>query len=149
MPYLEVPSDDLSTTSSSNTIKTTTLPDIRNKTIAEAKKIIEASGFTCKSSGGQDSEIVTDQVPKPGTSLIAGSSVNIYSSGNEARVSQEVPNLKGMSYAQARSALKAKNLNIHVNGSGVVLSQDPMFGTSVEEGTVVNVTLQNQIKDAH
>ena len=149
LPYLEVPSDDLSTTSSSNTIKTTTLPDIRNKTIAEAKKIIEASGFTCKSSGGQDSEIVTDQVPKPGTSLIAGSSVNIYSSGNEARVSQEVPNLKGMSYAQARSALKSKNLNIHVNGSGVVLSQDPMFGTSVEEGTVVNVILQNQIKDAH
>ena len=149
LPYLEVPSDDLSTTSSSNTIKTTALPDIRNKTIAEAKKIIEAAGFTCKTSGGQDSEIVTDQVPKPGTSLIAGSSVNIYSSGNEARVSQEVPNLKGMSYAQARSALKSKNLNIHVNGSGVVLSQDPMFGTSVEEGTVVNVILQNQIKDAH
>lgn len=149
LPYLEVPSDDLSTTSSSNTIKTTALPDIRNKTIAEAKKIIEAAGFTCKTSGGQDSEIVTDQVPKPGTSLIAGSSVNIYSSGNEARVSQEVPNLKGMSYAQARNALKDKNLNIHVNGSGVVLSQDPMFGTSVEEGTVVNVILQNQIKDAH
>ena len=54
-----------------------------------------------------------------------------------------------MSYAQARNALKAKNLNIHVTGSGNVLSQDPMAGTSVEEGTVVNIVLTKQIQDAH
>ena len=81
--------------------------------------------------------------------MIAESTVNLYSTGNEARVSQEVPDLKGMSYAQARNALKAKNLNIHVTGSGVVLSQDPMAGTSVEEGTVVNVTLQSNIGEVH
>ncbi len=148
LPYLEIPSDDLST-NSSTTIKTVLLPDVRNKTLAEAKKIIEAAGFSCKISGDDLSTLVTDQVPKPGTALIAGSSVNLYSSGNEARTSQEVPNLKGMSYSQARNALKAKNLNIHVTGSGVVLSQDPMAGTSVEEGTVVNVTLQSNIGDVH
>lgn len=148
LPYLEIPSDDLST-NSSTTIKTVLLPDVRNKTLAEAKKIIETAGFSCKISGDDLSTLVTDQVPKPGTALIAGSSVNLYSSGNEARTSQEVPNLKGMSYSQARNALKAKNLNIHVTGSGVVLSQDPMAGTSVEEGTVVNVTLQSNIGDVH
>ena len=149
LPYLGIPSDDLSSEGDNNNITTTTLPDVRNKTIAEAKKIIEDAGFICKISSADTSLIVTDQVPKPGTALISGSSVNLYSTGNEARVSQEVPNLKGMSYAQARNALKAKNLNIHVTGSGTVLSQDPMAGTSVEEGTVINVTLKKEIQDAH
>lgn len=150
LPYLGIASDDLSSSEGDNSsITTTTLPDVRNKTIAEAKKILEDAGFTCKISTQDTSLIVTDQVPKPGTSLISGSSVNLYSSGNEARVSQEVPNLKGMSYAQAKNALKAKNLNIHVTGTGTVLSQDPMAGTSVEEGTVINVTLKKEIQDAH
>lgn len=149
LPYLGIPSDDLSSDEGSNAIKTTTLLDVRNKTIAEAKKIIEDAGFTCRISTQDTTLIVTDQVPKPGTALISGATVNLYSSENEARVSQEVPNLKGMSYAQARNALKAKNLNIHVTGSGTVLSQDPMYGTSVEEGTVINVTLKKEIQDAH
>lgn len=149
LPYLGIASDDLSSEGGSNNITTTTLPDVRNKTIAEAKKILENAGFTCKISTTDTSLLVSDQVPKPGTSLINGASVNLYSSGNEARVSQEVPNLKGMTYAQSRNALKAKNLNIHITGSGKVLSQDPMSGTSVEEGTVINVILQNEIQDAH
>lgn len=149
LPYLGIPSDDLSSEGGSNTITTTTLPDVRNKTIAEAKKIIENAGFTCRMSANDTTLLVTDQVPKPGTALISGSTVNLYSTGNEARISQEVPNLKGMTYAQARNALKAKNLNIHVTGSGTVLSQDPMAGTSVEEGTVINVTLHKEIQDAH
>lgn len=149
LPYLGIPSDDLSSDNGNEQITTTVLPDVRNKTALEAKKIIEDAGFTCKISGSDTSLIVADQVPKPGTALISGASVNLYSTGNEARVSQEVPNLKGMSYAQARNALKAKNLNIHITGSGTVLSQDPMAGTTVEEGTVINVTLKKEIQDAH
>lgn len=149
LPYLGVPSDDLSSDEGTNTITTTTLLDVRNKTLAEAKKIIEDAGFTCNISGEDTSLLVTDQVPKPGTALVSGSIVNLYSEGNEARISQEVPDLKGMSYLQAKSALKQRNLNIHVTGTGTVLSQDPMAGTSVEEGTVINVTLKKEIQDAH
>lgn len=149
LPYLGVPSDDLSTDETTTTITTTTLQDVRNKTLAEAKKIIEDAGFTCKISGTDTSLLVTDQVPKPGTALVSGAIVNLYSEGNEARTSQTVPDLKGMTYLQAKSALKQKNLNIHVTGTGTVLSQDPMAGTAVEEGTVINVTLKKEIQDAH
>ena len=149
LPYLGVPSDDLSSDEGTNTITTTTLLDVRNKTLAEAKKIIEDAGFTCNISSDDTSLLVTDQVPKPGTALVSGAIVNLYSEGNEARISQEVPDLKGMSYLQAKSALKQRNLNIHVTGTGTVLSQDPMAGTSVEEGTVINVTLKKEIQDAH
>ena len=148
LPYLGVPSDDLSS-DDSNTVTTKILPDVRNKTVAEAKKIIEDLGFNCKISGNDMSVIVTDQVPKPGSALINGAIVNIYSSGNEARVSKQVPNLKGMSYTQAKDTLKSNNLNIYVTGTGTVLSQDPMAETSVEEGSVIHVILKKEITDAH
>lgn len=148
LPYLGIPSDDLTQGSSSN-LETVIVPDVRNKTVAEAKKALEKANLTAIISGSDTSLIVADQVPKPGTSLLKGSTVNIYSSGNEARVSVEVPNLKGMTFAQARNSLKSKNLNISVTGSGTVLSQDPMAGSTVEQGTIVNVTLQHQSQNMH
>ena len=148
LPYLGIPSDDL-TQDNSSELETVAVPDVRNKTVLEAKKALENAGFTAVISGSDTSLLITDQVPKPGTSLLKGSTVNIYSSGNEARVSVEVPNLKGMTFSQARNSLKSKKLNINVSGSGTVLSQDPMAGSTVEEGTVINITLQKHIQDAH
>ena len=148
LPYLGVPSDDLSSEESTE-IETTTLVDVRNKTVAEAEKIIEEAGFICNIAGEDKSVLVTDQVPKPGTSLVNGARVYLYTAGNEARVSQEVPNLKGMSFYEAKNALREKNLNIGVSGSGRVLSQDPIAGSSVEEGTVVHVNLTETSGDTH
>ena len=50
-----------------------------------------------------------------------------------------------MSLTQAKNSLESKNLNIKSSGSGKVISQDPTAGTSVEEGTVVMVTLQGDL----
>lgn len=145
LPYLGIPADSNVVTTTSNV----TLPDVRNKTISEAKKILSNMGITAIVAGNDDTLLVTDQVPKPGTSLAQGGTVNLYSTGNEARTSVTVPNLKDMSLSKAKNALKAKNLNISVSGSGTVISQDPMAGTTVEEGTVVSITLQKQSSDAH
>ena len=116
--------------------------------IAEANKIIENAGFNCIISGGSE-EIVTEQMPKAGTQLLKDSIVKIYSAGHEARVSQTVPDLKGMSLSEARTILKDRNLNIQVSGSGIVISQDPIAGTSVEEGTLIAVSMKPEIQDAH
>ena len=53
-----------------------------------------------------------------------------------------ISDLKGVSLAQAKVMLKARNLNISSKGTGIVIAQDPKAGTSVDEGTVINVTLQ-------
>ena len=148
LPYLGVPSDDLST-EESNEIETTTLVDVRNKTVAEAQKIIEEAGFNCNIAGEDTTVLVTDQVPKPGTPLVNGSNVYLYTAGNEARVSQEVPNLRGMSYLEARNALREKNLNIGISGTGKVISQDPTAGSTVEEGSVIHVNLTQTSGDSH
>lgn len=64
-------------------------------------------------------------------------------------MSQSVPDLKGMTLSQAKATLKERNLNIQISGSGIVISQDPIAGTSVEEGTLVSVSMKPEIQDAH
>ena len=146
LPYLGIPSDDPETSSSNNI----TIPDVRNKTIAEAKKILEGLGITVITPSGSDSSaLVSDQVPKPGTSLPSGSSINIYPEGNDARTSVQVPDLRNMTLSQVKSALKAKHLNLNASGTGKVNSQSPMAGSTVEEGTVIDVIFKQQITEAH
>lgn len=149
LPYLGIPSDNSEdNTSSENLI---TVPDIRNKTITEAKKLLTNAGFTCKvsSSGDENSTLVADQTPKPGVSLQKGSIIMLYGEGNTVATSVTVPDLSNMGVAQAANLLKSKNLNISYSGSGVVTTQDYAAGEQVPEGTVINVTLKPVLTDAH
>ena len=152
LPYLEVSSEETTTsdtTSGSNSTKT--LPNVTSKTVTEAKKILEEYGLTASYSvsGNANSLLVTDQVPKPGTQLLSGSIVKLYSEENNVRTSVTVPDLKGMSAAQATNSLKSKNLNISIEGTGVVISQDYAKDSTVEEGTVIKVTLKQNKGEAH
>lgn len=137
LPYLDIPSNN----SDEGNIELVSVPNITNKTIAEAQKILKAAGLEYSSVGDADN-IVSEQVPKSGTQLQKNGIVKIYAEGKDERVSQTVPDLKGVSLAQAKVMLKARNLNISSKGSGIVIAQDPKAGTSVDEGTVINVTLQ-------
>ena len=143
LPYLGIPSD---TTDSDSQAETITLYNVKNKTVAEAKKIIENQGFRCEISGNSE-DIVSAQMPVAGTGLIEDSMVKIYTEDSDTRVSQKVPNLKGMSLSEAKAELRKKNLNIKYSGSGKVSSQSITAGTSVEEGTVIEVVLQKEVKE--
>ncbi|HOZ54535.1 MAG TPA: penicillin-binding transpeptidase domain-containing protein [Clostridia bacterium] len=150
LPYLEIPSEESTNNITSSTqlgsnFLTKNLPDVKNKTFSEAKKILEDSGFKCNFSGNND-EIITEQVPKPGVPLYQGSIVKIYSTSSSTRTSIQVPDLKGLTYLQAKNSLSSKNLNIKIVGtSGKVISQDITAGSSVEEGTVITITLQEEL----
>lgn len=150
LPYLEVPSDEDSSshTNSSNYI---TVPDVRNKTVAEAEKILKSSGFNTKIyiNGDANTLLVEDQTPKPGSSLSKNSVIVLYGQGNSISTSVNVPDLKGMNASQASSALKSKNLNINIEGSGIVISQDYAKDEQVQEGTIIKVTLKQNLTDAH
>ena len=143
LPYLGVPSD---TTDGETEVETTTLSNVKNRTVAEARKIIEKQGFECDVEGNDD-DIVSAQVPVAGTGLIEGAIVKLYTEDNDTRVSQTVPDMKGMTLSEAKAALKNKNLNIKYTGSGRVTSQGVTFGTSVEEGTVIEVVLKEEIDE--
>lgn len=150
LPYLDVPSDSDSTVSDNSNL--ITLPEVRNKTVTEAEKVLKNAGFSnikISCSGDKNTSLVSDQVPKPGTQLQKSATIMLYSDADTTRTSVAVPDLKGMSASQATSALKDKNLNININGSGVVTSQDYSKDTQVEEGTVITVTLKPTLTDAH
>lgn len=147
LPYLEIPTDSEAAQVTSVT-ETTSLPDVRNKTLSEAKQILEDAGFICSTSGSSD-QIVTSQVPTQGTPLEKSAIIKLYTAESTATVSQSVPDLKGMTLAQAKNALKSKNLNISYTGTGKVISQDIPNGTSVEEGTVIHVNLQEATSELH
>ncbi len=150
LPYLDVPSD--STTSESDSSNLITLPEIRNKTVSEAEKVLKDAGFNSikiSCSGDPNSTLVADQVPKPGIKLQKSATIMVYSSNDTTKTSVAVPDLKDMNASQATETLKAKNLNIQINGTGNVITQDYSKDTLVEEGTVITVTLKNTLVDAH
>ena len=140
LPYLDIPSNEVVDTSTMQTVNT---PDVVNKTVAEAQKKLQEVGLEYSTNASAD-DIVTEQVPPKGTVLTEGGVVKLYAEGKDERVSQSVPDLKGVTFEQAKIMLKAKNLNIASTGSGIVIAQDPQAGTSVDEGTVINVTLQQE-----
>lgn len=150
LPYLSVPSDNTVTnnTASSNLI---TVPDIRNKTVTEAEKVLKDVGLTVKTyvDGDSNTILVEEQMPKPGSLLSKNSIVILYGQGSTASTSVAVPDLKGMSASQATNALKLKNLNINIEGTGTVITQDYSKDEQVQEGTIIRVTLKQTLTDAH
>lgn len=150
LPYLGIPSNENSSGSSSSD-NLIVVPDVRNKTVSEAEKILKNSGFSTKTyvNGDANNTLVVDQTPKPGVSLSKNSVIVLYGEGNDVATSVTVPDLKGMNASQASNTLKEKNLNISIEGSGTVISQDAAKDEQVPEGTVIKVTLKQSLTDAH
>ena len=148
LPYLGIPSDATDNTNTDNLI---TVPDVRNKTVTEAEKLLTDAGFKCNihCSGDKNSTLTADQNPKPGSQLSENSIIVLYGEGDTSATSVSVPDLSGMNLSQAVSALRAKNLNISVTGSGIVTTQDYTKDELVQEGTIINVTLKPTLTDAH
>lgn len=149
LPYLGIPSDE-DTSSSTNSSNYITVPDVRNKTVSEAEKILKESGFSTKVyvDGDPNTVLVEDQTPKPGNSLPKDSIIILYGQGSSISTSVTVPDLKGMNASEATNTLKSKNLNINIEGSGVVSSQDYAKDEQVPEGTIINVTLKQTVTNA-
>lgn len=145
LPSLEVASDSVSTSSSDN-YTTKTLPDVRNMTVSKAKETLKSAGFNVTiSKDSSSSNLVVDQTPKPGTTLLKGAEIYLYTKNSNVKTSTSVPNFKGMSASQAINSAKSKGLNISLNGSGIVIMQDVASGTKVEHGTVISLTLQKEL----
>ena len=137
LPYMNIPSNDIAT-AKEDLIST---PNVKNKTLSNAKEILEKAGLKYEYSGSAD-DIITEQMPASGTQLKKGGIVMLYSEKNKERKEQEVPDLKGITYERAKNILASKKLNISSTGGGIVIAQNPKAGSKVEEGTVISVTLQ-------
>ena len=143
LPYMGVTAEDATSFSSSSN-ELITVPDITNKTITEAYKILQNIGLkvSCTSTENANSTLVTEQIPPANTQLYTNSTVILYTQSNSVRTSVTVPDLTGLTLAQARSVVSNLKLNLKFVGSGTVSSQDIPVDSSVEEGTIITVNLQ-------
>ena len=143
LPYLGIPSD-----SDSSETTSITIPDLKGKTVKEAKETLSNLGISLTTSATDD-EIITTQTPKAGNSISSKGVIRVYTSEHSDSISSTVPDLKGKSLYQAASSLKSSNLNIQASGSGIVISQDVQSGSQVEECTIIKVTLQDVDSELH
>lgn len=148
LPYLKIASDKDTSKDSQNTI---TIPDVRNRTLTEAINILKSSGLKTlyNVTGDKNELLVTDQVPKPGVKLSENSIVCLYTTENTSRTTIKMPNLKGKTLQEAANMLRAKNLNYTYEGSGKVMNQSVLADEAVEEGTVIKLTLKNEVTDTY
>lgn len=149
LPYLGVASNTAVTTTEERNL--IAVPNVTGMTATEATTHLQELGFNVVShiDGNPDEVIIKDQFPKYGNALIEDSSIHLYQDENQERAMVEVPNIKEMGIGQAISTLRARNLNIQIDGtSGIVVSQDPSFETQVEEGTIINVVVKEQLNNA-
>lgn len=116
-----------------------TLPNLQDTMVRDA--VIRLSHLGMKSVVFGDSTRVVRQFPLGGAELTVGSSVTLYTAEVTSKVSDavSVPNLVGKTMRIAVQHLVQSNLNVHVSGSGVVMSQEPEAGTLVKYGTVCTI----------
>jgi len=85
---------------------------------------------------------VISQDPASGTSVAQGSPVNLVISSGPQIVT--VPNVEGMTQTAATAAIAGAKLKVGtVNATGKVISQEPARGSSVPQGSSVNLVISS------
>ena len=118
-------------------------PNVVGKTPAEAKNIIEQEDLECTVVG--DGEAVVRQVPAAGQIIPSGGKVVLYTTAEDSQSMTTVPNLVGMTVAQATAAAANSNINIDIQGlsrettGAISYQQSIAAGEKVEAGTIVTV----------
>ncbi len=125
------------------------VPNVIGMTQDEAEETLKEQNISYKTIG--DGDTVTDQVPASGVTVPSTAQAILYLGGAKSEELISVPNVKGMSLEQAKSALSKRNLYIKITGvsssqmssATVAESQSIDPGTKVSIGTVVTVVFSN------
>ena len=119
------------------------VPSVTGLSADDAREKLAGSGFECRviGSGGE----ITAQLPAAGSEIASGSCVILYA-GEEVTGGGAVPDLTGLTYAEARDALAERGFfissdNTASGGTRLVSGQDIKSGLSAGPGTVITVTL--------
>lgn len=122
-----------------------TVPGVTGLPLAEAQKQLTQTGLRWRVIG--TGETVTDQLPHAGSVIGQGSQVILYTGATPSQESEQMPDVTGYTYRDAAQILNGYGLFIRTDSSvidpdtQVVSTQTIPPGTSVDHGTVVNVTL--------
>ncbi|MGH9043763.1 MAG: protein kinase domain-containing protein [Acidimicrobiales bacterium] len=121
-----------------------TIPSVAGGTFAQAQTALQALGFTVVESSTSSTNYPAGQVdhtsPAIGTQAQPGSTVTVYVSTGPPTV--QVPNVSSDSVSQAETTLAKDGLklgNVYGPDHGTVFATVPEPGTTVNDGTAVNL----------
>jgi serine/threonine-protein kinase len=126
----------------------TDVPDVRGKTLAEAASQLATAGLQVKPvqvPSDEEAGVVTAQDPKPGTSVVEGTTVRINVSKGPELIA--VPTVVGEPYENALGRLQGlrffvgKREVVADAARGIVVDQSPPAGTLLPEGSQVTLTV--------
>ena len=122
------------------------VPNVVDAPMEEAKAKLKSAGFTYTTVG--DGDTVTDQTPVGGAIVPNNASVILYLGEEKPDALCKVPNVVGLTAAQANRALTNAGLIMRVTGATTTdsgntyaISQSHEAGTEMEAGSVVTVQM--------
>lgn len=123
-----------------------TIPYLVGESAEEAQSILNGLGLNVRFSG--EGPVVTDQMPTAGSTVPRSSSTVLYLGQEKPSGTVEMPDLSGMTYAEAEAALTQAGLYLNATGTGEtgrVFSQGVAPGEEVEVGASVEVHFTDDI----
>lgn len=131
------------------------VPDVTGYEDAQAVTILTEAGFQVSHAYEFNEDVEKDKViktePTGNTKAPKGSKIIVTVSNGSEKKEVEVPNLSGLTEAQARDSLTSKKLSAgnvsheydDTVAAGMVISQNPGRGTTVREGTAVDFVISD------
>lgn len=123
--------------------KNVIIPDVRGKSIEEAKEILKENGLEAEVKGNGKTIISMDSYP--GSTVKEGTTISI-TAKDSGQVEKEIimPDLKGTTEEFATSVLDNLGFVYEFKGEGIVDSQSIANGNKVVKGTKVTITLKKE-----
>ncbi|MEA4882932.1 MAG: penicillin-binding transpeptidase domain-containing protein [Clostridia bacterium] len=141
--YLELPPTYGPTGSSVK--KTVTVPNVVGKSADDANSILSAAKLSTRAEGS--GSVATEQTPKAGARVDAGTTVVVYFTPaeryNPDDAEVEVPDVIGRTLKDAALLLGARGLSVNPVGKGLVVREEPAAGTVVKADTMVTIYLED------
>lgn len=128
---------------------TVTVDDYTESDIFSTLLSLDSKNLNYKTVG--TGNIVANQFPHGGTQVEEGSQITLYlEKGEEDEGTMPVPDVRGKTYTEAITLLNDSGFEAEAEDDktkGVVLSQSPKYGVSVELGTKVTLTMGEEEKE--
>lgn len=125
--------------------KNVIIPDVRGKSIEEAKEILKENDLEAEVKGNGKTIVSMDSYP--GSTVKEGTTISITAKDN-GQVGKEIimPDLKGSTQEFAASILDNLGLEYEFEGEGIVYSQSITSGNKIVKGTKVTITLKKEFE---
>ena len=140
--------------------KEVTVPDVKGMSYSEAKEVLEAKGLKIEkadepiASQKIEKGKIVSQTPSKNSKVKKGRTVRVILSAGNTEL--KVPDLKGLSYKEAKTLLSEMGLQISKGDEvdsdsvteGLIASQYPSAKTKVDKGDIITVNISRGKKDA-